>query len=157
MILKGRDFIDLADFSREEINYLLQLAKELKAKQKAGIPHEILKGKNLAMIFQKSSTRTRVSFEVAMYQLGGLAMFLNKNDLQMGRGEPIEDTARVLARFSDGILIRTFSHQEVLDLARFSSVPVINGLTDDHHPTQVMADLLTIWEHKGTLAGLKIV
>lgn len=156
MNLKGRDFITLADFSREEIWYLLELAKDLKAKQKGHVPHELLKGKTLAMIFQKSSTRTRVSFEVAMYHLGGMAMFLSKNDLQIGRGEPIQDTARVLARYADGILIRTFSHQEVLDLARFADVPVINGLTDDYHPTQVLADLLTIWEHKGTLAGLKL-
>lgn len=108
------------------------------------------------MIFQKASTRTRVSFETAMFHLGGLAMFLSKNDLQMGRGEPIEDTARVLSRYVDGILIRTYSHQEVLDLARYADVPVINGLTDDFHPTQALADLLTIWEHKDTLAGLKL-
>ncbi|MGI6607203.1 MAG: ornithine carbamoyltransferase [Peptococcia bacterium] len=154
--LKGRDFLTLADFSREEIWYLLELAKDLKMKQKAGIPHEILKGKTLAMIFQKASTRTRVSFEAAMFHLGGMAMFLSKNELQMGRGEPIEDTARVLARFVDGILIRTYSHQEVLDLAKYADVPVINGLTDDFHPTQALADLLTIWEHKGTIAGLKL-
>lgn len=154
--LKGRDFLTLADFSREEIWYLLELAKDLKMKQKAGIPHEILKGKTLAMIFQKASTRTRVSFEAAMFHLGGMAMFLSKSELQMGRGEPIEDTARVLARFVDGILIRTYSHQEVLDLAKYADVPVINGLTDDFHPTQALADLLTIWEHKGTIAGLKL-
>ncbi|MCR4442697.1 MAG: ornithine carbamoyltransferase [Peptococcaceae bacterium] len=156
MDLKGRDFISLADFSRQEIWYLLELARDLKDKQKKGIPHRLLEGKTLAMIFQKASTRTRVSFEVAMYHLGGLAMFLSKNDLQIGRGEPIQDTARVLARYCDGILIRTFSHQEVLDLARYSDVPVINGLTDDFHPTQVLADLLTIWEHKGDLNGLKL-
>lgn len=156
MNLKGRDYLTLADFSREEIWYLLQLAKDLKEKQKAGISHEMLKRKTLAMIFQKSSTRTRVSFEVAMYHLGGLGMFLSKNDLQIGRGEPIQDTARVLARYVDGILIRTFLHQEVLDLAKYADVPVINGLTDDYHPTQALADLLTIWEHKERLEGLKL-
>lgn len=156
MNLKGRDFITLADFSREEIWYLLELAKDLKSKQKKGIPHKLSQGKTLAMIFQKASTRTRVSFEVAMFQLGGLGMFLSKNDLQIGRGEPIEDTARVLASYCDGILIRTFAHQEVLDLAKHANVPVINGLTDDYHPTQVLADLLTIWEHKGQLEGLKL-
>jgi len=156
MNLKGRDFITLADFSREEIWFLLELAKELKDKQKRGIPHQLLAGKTLAMIFQKASTRTRVSFEAAMFHLGGLGMFLSKNDLQIGRGEPIQDTARVLARYCDGILIRTFAHQEVLDLAEYANVPVINGLTDDYHPTQVLADLLTIWEHKGQLDGLKL-
>jgi len=156
MNLKGRDFITLADFSREEIWYLLELAKDLKNKQKQGISHQLLQGKTLAMIFQKASTRTRVSFEVAMFHLGGLGMFLSKNDLQIGRGEPIEDTARVLASYCDGILIRTFAHQEVLDLAKYAAVPVINGLTDDYHPTQVLADLLTIWEHKGQLEGLKL-
>lgn len=156
MNLKGRDFLTLADFSKEEIWYLLELAKDLKDKQKRGIPHRLLEGKTLGMIFQKASTRTRVSFEAAMYHLGGLGMFLSKNDLQIGRGEPIEDTARVLARYCDGILIRTFAHQEVLDLAKYSDVPVINGLTDDYHPTQVLADLLTIWEHKGAIEGLKL-
>lgn len=154
--LKGRDYLTLADFSREEIWYLLELARDLKKKQKSGITHELLKGKTLAMIFQKASTRTRVSFETAMFHLGGLGMFLSKNELQMGRGEPIEDTARVLARYVDAILIRTYSHQEVLDLAKYADVPVINGLTDDFHPTQALADLLTILEHKGTLAGLKL-
>lgn len=156
MNLKGRDYITLADYSSQEIWYLLELARDLKEKQKKGIPHKYLDGKTLGMIFQKASTRTRVSFEAAMYHLGGLGMFLSKNDLQIGRGEPIQDTARVLARYCDGILIRTFSHQEVLDLAQYADVPVINGLTDDYHPTQALADLLTIWEHKGTLAGLKL-
>lgn len=156
MDLKGRDFISLADYTYDEIWYLLKLAKELKEKQKKGIEHKYLTGKTLAMIFQKASTRTRVSFEAAMYHLGGLGMFLSKNDLQIGRGEPIQDTARVLARYCDGILIRTFSHQEVLDLAYYADVPVINGLTDDYHPTQVLADLLTVWEHKGTIEGLKL-
>lgn len=156
MNLKGRDYLTLADFTQEEILYLLELAKDLKAKQKTAVPHEFLKGKTLAMIFQKASTRTRVSFEAAMYHLGGLGMFLSKNDLQIGRGEPIQDTARVLDRYVDGILIRTFSHQEVEYLAEYSKVPVINGLTDDYHPTQALADLLTIWEHKGTIAGIKL-
>lgn len=156
MDLKGRDFITLAEFSREEIWHLLELAKDLKDKQKRGIPHQLLAGKTLAMIFQKASTRTRVSFETAMFHLGGLGMFLSKNDLQIGRGEPISDTARVLAGYCDGILIRTFAHQEVLDLAKYADVPVINGLTDDYHPTQVLADLLTIWEHKGVIEGLKL-
>lgn len=154
--LKGRDFITLADYSSEEIWHLLELARELKGKQKKGIPHKLLEQKTLAMIFQKASTRTRVSFEAAMYHLGGLAMFLSKNDLQIGRGEPVKDTARVLARYCDGILIRTYGHQEVLDLADYADVPVINGLTDDYHPTQALADLLTIWEHKGALAGIKL-
>lgn len=157
MDLKGRDFIELADFTTEEIWYLLELARDLKDKHKKGIPHKLLEGKTLAMIFQKASTRTRVSFEAAMFHLGGHAMFLSKNDLQIGRGEPIQDTARVLARYCEGILIRTFAHQEVLDLAKYADVPVINGLTDDYHPTQVLADLLTIWEYKGKLEGLKLV
>jgi len=156
MNLKGRDYITLADFTTEELWYLLELARELKEKQKKGIGHKLLDGKTLGMIFQKASTRTRVSFEAAMYHLGGLGMFLSKNDLQIGRGEPIEDTARVLSRYCDGILIRTFQHQEVLDLAKYADVPVINGLSDDFHPTQALADMLTIWEHKGTLAGIKL-
>ena len=156
MDLKGRDFLPLADFNREEIWYLLELARDLKKKQKEGIPHQELKGKTLGMIFQKASTRTRVSFEAAMFHLGGLGMFLSKNDLQMGRGEPIEDTAGVLSRYVDGILIRTYSHQEVLELAKYADVPVINGLTDDFHPTQALADLLTIWENFETLEGLKL-
>lgn len=156
MNLKGRDYITLADFTTEELWYLLELARELKEKQKKGIGHKLLDGKTLGMIFQKASTRTRVSFEAAMYHLGGLGMFLSKNDLQIGRGEPIEDTARVLSRYCDGILIRTFQHQEVLDLAKYADVPVINGLSDDFHPTQALADMLTIWEHKGTLAGIRL-
>lgn len=156
MNLKGRDFLNLADYTREELWYLLRLARDLKDKQKAGVTHQYLQGKTLAMIFQKASTRTRVSFEAAMYHLGGLGMFLSKNDLQIGRGEPIQDTARVLARYCDAILIRTFAHQEVLDLAHYAHVPVINGLSDDHHPTQILADLLTIWEHKGVIEGLKM-
>ena len=155
MNLKGRDFLTLKDFSSEEINYLVDLGLDLKAKLKAGTPTPLLSGKSLGMIFQKSSTRTRVSFEVGMYQLGGQALFLSSHDLQIDRGEPIEDTARVLSRFLDGILIRTYSHKMVEELAKYSDVPVINGLTDDFHPTQVIADLITIKEHKGTNKGLK--
>ncbi|MFZ3101375.1 MAG: ornithine carbamoyltransferase [Desulfitobacteriaceae bacterium] len=152
----GRDYICLRDFTPEQIRYMLEVARKLKAERKAGIPHPILQGKSLAMIFTKSSTRTRVAFEVGIYQLGGQALFLSSRDIQLGRGEPIADTARVLSRMADGIMIRTFSHQEVLDLAEHATIPVINGLTDLLHPTQVLADLLTIQEHKGRLAGLKM-
>ena len=150
-----KHLLKLSDWSKEEIWDTLQLAIELKEQNKKGIEHHLLKGKTLGMIFQKSSTRTRVSFEVGMYQLGGQALFLSSHDLQIDRGEPIEDTARVLSRFLDGILIRTYSHKMVEDLAKYSDVPVINGLTDDFHPTQVIADLITIKEHKGTNKGLK--
>ena len=155
MSLKGRDFLTLKDFTRQEIEEMVNLGIDLKAKQKAGIPTPILEGKTLGMIFQKSSTRTRVSFEVGMYQLGGSALFLSTNDLQIGRGEPIKDTARVLSRYLDGIMIRTYSHADVEELAEYADIPVINGLTDDYHPTQVIADLITIQEHKGKLAGIK--
>lgn len=144
------------DFSQEEIAYMLKVAADLKRERKEGILHPHLQGKTLAMMFTKSSTRTRVAFEVGMYQLGGQALFLSSRDIQLGRGESIADTARVLSRMVDGIMIRTFSHQEVLDLAEYAAVPVINGLTDLLHPTQVLADLLTIREHKGELAGLKL-
>lgn len=153
---RGRDFISLNNFTAEEISQMIDVAVELKAEKKAGIPHPILQGKTLAMIFTKSSTRTRVSFEVGIYELGGSGLFLSSRDIQIGRGEPIEDTARVLSRMVDGIMIRTFSHQEVLDLARYSSAPVINGLSDYLHPTQVLADLMTIKEYKGRLQGLKL-
>ena len=155
MSLKGRDFLTLKDFSRQEIEEMVNLGIDLKAKQKAGIPTPILAGKTLGMIFQKSSTRTRVSFEVGMYQLGGSALFLSTNDLQIGRGEPIKDTARVLSRYLDGIMIRTYSHADVEELAEYADIPVINGLTDDYHPTQIIADLITIQEHKGKLEGIK--
>lgn len=155
-LFKGRDFISLHDFSQEELSLFLDVAKDLKAEQKAGHPHPILQGKTLGMIFTKSSTRTRVSFEVGMYQLGGHALFLSGRDIQLGRGEPISDTARVLSRMVDGIMIRTFSHQEVLELAEYASIPIINGLTDLLHPCQVLADLMTIQEHKGRLEGLKM-
>lgn len=155
MSLKGKDFLTLKDFTGQEILDMVNLGIDLKAKLKAGIPTPILAGKSLGMIFQKSSTRTRVSFEVGMYQLGGQALFLSSNDLQIGRGEPIQDTARVLSRYLDAILIRTYSHQEVEQLAQYADIPVINGLTDDFHPTQVIADLITIQEHKGHLQGIK--
>ncbi len=155
MSLKGKDFLTLKDFTGQEIIDMVQLGIDLKAKLKAGIPTPILAGKSLGMIFQKSSTRTRVSFEVGMYQLGGQALFLSSNDLQIGRGEPIQDTARVLSRYLDAILIRTYSHEEVEKLAKYADIPVINGLTDDYHPTQVIADMITIQEHKGHLKGIK--
>lgn len=154
--LKGRDFLDLEDFTGEELQYLLDYAIELKRKQKAGEVYQPLKGKTLGMIFEKSSTRTRVSFEVGMYQLGGHPLFLSRNDLQIGRGEPIADTAQVLSRYVDGIMIRTFAHTTLTDLAKYASVPVINALTDWSHPCQAMADYQTVLEHKGKLAGLKI-
>jgi len=132
------------------------LADQLKQEKKAGIPHPHLAGKTLGMIFQKSSTRTRVSFEVGMYQLGGSALFLSSNDLQIGRGEPVQDTARVLSRYLDGIMIRTFAQAEVEALAEYGSIPIINGLTDYAHPCQVLADLMTIREHKGKTDGLKL-
>lgn len=153
--LRGRDFISIHDFSREEIAYMLEVGAELKRMQKKGIPHQCLAGKTLGMIFQKSSTRTRVAFEVGMYQLGGHALFLSPRDIQIGRGESVPDTARVLSRMLDGIMIRTFAHEEVLELAKWADIPVINGLTDLLHPTQVIGDLMTIKEHKGELKGLK--
>ncbi len=149
-------FISIHDITVDEFHHLLDLGSKLKAEQKAGIEHPILKGKVLGMIFTKSSTRTRVSFETGMYQLGGYPIFLSSNDIQLGRGESIYDTANVMSRFVDGIMIRTYAHQDVLDLAEFGSVPVINGLTDLLHPCQVMADMMTIYEHKGKLEGLKM-
>lgn len=150
-----KHLLKLGDLSAEEITDILNLADQLKYEQKHGVPHNHLAGKTLGMIFQKSSTRTRVSFEVGMYQLGGSALFLSSNDLQIGRGEPVQDTARVLSRYLNGIMIRTFAQQEVEDLAKYGSIPVINGLTDYAHPCQVLADLMTIREHKGKLKGLK--
>ena len=151
-----KDFISLHDCSQEEVSALLELALKLKKEQKAGIAHPILKGKTLGMIFTKPSTRTRVSFEVGMVQLGGYPMFLSSHDIQLGRGESIYDTAKVLERFLDGIMIRTFAHQDVLDLAEYADIPVINALTDLLHPCQVLADLQTVYEHKGKLEGLKL-
>ena len=156
-MLKGKDMLSIHDLSVDEVQEILALAKELKAKQKAGVPHEILKGKTLGMICEKSSTRTRVSFETGMYQLGGQALFLSNRDLQLGRGEPIRDTARVLSRYLDGIMIRTFGHDRVEELAKWADIPVINALTDLLHPCQVLTDLLTIEEYKGkNLKGLKM-
>lgn len=154
--MKGRDFIGLVDYTAEEIQYLIDLAIDLKKKQKAGEVYQPLKGKTLGMIFEKSSTRTRVSFEVGMYQLGGHALFLSRNDLQIGRGETIWDTAQTMSRYLDGIMIRTFAHRTVIDLARGATVPVINGLTDLSHPCQALADYQTLYEHKGRLKGLKL-
>lgn len=148
--------ISLNDLTCEEINELIDLAIKLKKDNKEGKTHHYLKGQSLGMIFSKSSTRTRVSFEVGMYQLGGQALFLSSNDIQLGRGEPISDTAQVLSRFLDGIMIRTFKHSDVIELAERGSIPIINGLTDDEHPCQVLADLQTIYEHKGVLKGLKL-
>ena len=152
-----KHYIDFyRDLSIDDLKNILELAEDLKKKTKAGIPHPLLQGKTLGMIFSKSSTRTRVAFEVAMYQLGGHALFLSANDIQLGRGETVSDTAQVLSRMLDGIMIRTFAHKDVEDLAKYGSIPIINGLTDDQHPTQVLAGLLTIKEHKGTLKGLKL-
>jgi len=151
-----KHLLKLGDLTTEQIMGILNLADQLKYEQKHGISHPILAGKTLGMIFQKSSTRTRVSFEVGMYQLGGNALFLSSRDLQIGRGEPIQDTARVLSRYLDGIMIRTFAQQEVEDLAKYGSIPIINGLTDYAHPCQVLADLMTIRERKGSFKGLKL-
>lgn len=148
--------LKLMDLSTNEINEILELADKLKAEKKKGVEHHLLKGKTLGMIFSKSSTRTRVSFEVGMYDLGGSALFLSARDLQIGRGEPVQDTARVLSRYLDGIMIRTFAQKEVEDLATYGSIPIINGLTDYCHPCQVLADLMTIREYKGKLKGLKL-
>lgn len=151
-----KDLISLMDLSQQEISDLISFAKELKADNKVGRKHHLLEGKTLGMIFTKSSTRTRVSFEVGMYQLGGQALFLSSNDIQLGRGESIYDTANVLSRFLDGIMIRTFKHSDVTELAANATIPVINGLTDLLHPCQVLADLLTISEYKGELKGRKL-
>ncbi|MBR5452673.1 MAG: ornithine carbamoyltransferase [Clostridia bacterium] len=150
-----KDLLKMADLSREEIESILDLASQLKFERKNGIEHKLLAGKTLGMIFQKSSTRTRVSFETGIYQLGGQGLFLSSRDLQIGRGEPIEDTARVLSRYLDGIMIRTFDQEEVETLAKYSDIPIINGLTDYSHPCQILADLLTIREFKGKLDGLR--
>lgn len=153
---KGRDLLTLAQYSGAEINTILDTALKLKKMQKDGIATPYLQGKTLGMIFQKSSTRTRVSFEVGMYQLGGHALFLSSKDIQLGRGETVADTARVLSRYVDGIMIRTYAQAEIEELAQYADIPVINGLTDLTHPCQILADLLTILEHKGKLAGLKL-
>lgn len=151
-----KHLLKLSDLSKEEIAQILNLADQLKYDRKNNIEHKYLKGKSLGMIFEKSSTRTRVSFEVGMHDLGGHPLFLSSSDLQIGRGEPVCDTARVLSRMLDGIMIRTFDQKEVEDLAKYGSIPVINGLTDYCHPCQVLADLMTIREHKSVLEGLKL-
>ena len=148
--------LKLMDLSSKQILEILNLADQLKFEKKNGITHHLLKGKTLGMIFSKSSTRTRVSFEVGMYDLGGSALFLSSRDLQIGRGEPVQDTARVLSRYLDGIMIRTFEQKEVEDLATYGSIPIINGLTDYCHPCQVLADLMTIREYKGGFTGTKL-
>ena len=151
-----KHLLKLQDLTAEEITQILNLADQLKFEKKNKIEHHLLKGKTLGMIFQKSSTRTRVSFEVGMYDLGGSALFLSSNDLQIGRGEPVEDTARVMSGYLDGIMIRTYSQKEVEVLAEMGSIPIINGLTDYCHPCQVLADLMTIREHKRTIEGNKL-
>lgn len=151
-----KHLLKMMDLTKEEIIELLNLADQLKYENKHNIQHKRLDGKTLGMIFQKSSTRTRVSFEVGMYQLGGHALFLSSNDLQIGRGEPTEDTARVLSRYCDGLMIRTYKQKEVEDFAECGTIPVINGLTDFAHPCQILADLMTIREYKGTFDGLKL-
>ncbi|MEW6487075.1 MAG: ornithine carbamoyltransferase [Thermodesulfobacteriota bacterium] len=150
-----RHFLRLTDSTREELLAILALARDLKTRQARGEPHRLLEGKTLAMLFEKSSTRTRVSFEVGMFQLGGQALFLSPRDTQIGRGEPVQDTARVLSRYVDAVMVRTFSQDLLEELARWSNVPVINGLTDLYHPCQVMADLLTVLERRGSLEGLR--
>ncbi|PJA99072.1 MAG: ornithine carbamoyltransferase [Ignavibacteriales bacterium CG_4_9_14_3_um_filter_30_11] len=154
--MKGKSLISINDLTLEEINWIFDLCKELKEKQKKGIPHKLLEGKTLGMIFSKPSTRTRISFEVGIYQLGGTGLYFNQNDLQLKKSENISDTAKVLSRYLNGIMIRTFDHQDVLDLAAYSSIPVINGLTDLLHPCQVLTDLYTILERKDILKGLKL-
>lgn len=151
-----KHLLKLLDLDRTDIFSILNLADQLKYEKKHNIAHRHLEGKTLGMIFQKSSTRTRVSFETGMYQLGGNALFLSSNDLQIGRGESVKDTARVLSRYLDGIMIRTFAQQDVEDLATYGSIPIINGLTDFCHPCQVLADLMTIREYKGSFDGLKL-
>ena len=157
MKLKHKDLLCIHDLSTEEVLLILDVAKKLKKMQKLGVPHEFCKGKTLAMMFSKASTRTRVSFETGFHQLGGHAIYLNDRDSQIGRGEPIRDTARVLSRMVDGIMIRTFSHDSVIELAEYASIPVINGLTDLLHPCQALTDLLTIEEQLGSLKGRKLV
>lgn len=151
-----KHLLKMLDLTSEEVIGILNLADQLKYEQKHGIPHKLLEGKSLGLIFEKASTRTRVSFEVGMYQLGGQPIFLSSKDMQIGRGEPVQDTARVLSRYLDGIMIRTFEQKEVEDLASYGTIPIINGLTDFCHPCQILADLMTIREFKGKLDGLKM-
>ena len=152
----NKDLTKMMDLSKQDILDILRLADQMKYDLKHNKPHQVLQGKTLAMIFQKASTRTRVSFETGMYQLGGQALFLTANDLQIGRGEPIEDTARVLSRYVDGIMIRTYKQEEVEELAKWASIPVINGLTDFAHPCQILADLMTVRERFSTLEGVRL-
>ena len=151
-----KHLLKMLDLSAQEITGILNLADQLKYEKKHGIAHPRLAEKTLGMIFQKASTRTRVSFEAGMYQLGGLPIFLSASDMQIGRGEPVQDTARVLSRYLDGIMIRTYAQKEVENLAEYGSIPIINGLTDFSHPCQVLADLMTVREYKGQLDGLKM-
>lgn len=151
-----RHFLRLTDLSPTELRGLLKRASELKIMQRQRVPHEFMKNRTLAMIFEKSSTRTRVSFETAMTQMGGGSIFLSPNDTQLGRGEPIEDTARVLSEMVDAIMVRTFAHSKIERLAQFSRIPVINALTDDHHPCQLLADMQTYFEHRGDIAGKSV-
>src|SRR5919201_1107648 len=155
--LKGRSFTKVADWGRDELVEVLDLADELKRLHQAGEEHHLLPGRTLGMIFQKPSTRTRVSFEVGMYQLGGLALYLSASDLQLGRGETIKDTAHVLSRYLDAIMIRTYDQADVEELAEHASIPVINGLTDSSHPCQALADAMTIRERFGRLEGVRVV
>lgn len=155
-IFNQKHLLCLQDYSKDEIYQVLSLALKLKDMQKLNIPHPLLKGKTLAMIFTKSSTRTRVSFEVGIHQLGGYGLFLSSGDIQLGRGETIEDTAKVLSRYVDGIMIRTYEQSDVVELAKYGTIPIINGLTDSYHPCQILADLLTIYEAKRKLSGLKL-
>ncbi len=154
--MKGKSLISINDLALDEINAIFDLSADLKKKLKNGIPHKHLEGQTLGMIFSKPSTRTRVSFETGIYQLGGIGLYFGPTDLQLKRSENISDTAKVLSRYLEGIMIRTFDHQDVIDLARYGSIPVINGLTDLLHPCQVLADLFTILENKGKLKGLKL-
>ena len=156
MGIEAKDLLSVHDLSTTDVKEILDLAKKLKAQQKNGEQHHLLKGKTLGMIFQKASTRTRVSFEVGMWQLGGSALFLNANDLQIGRGELVKDTARVLSRYVDGIMIRTASQNEVIEMAKYATVPVINALTEMMHPCQALTDIFTVMEYKGKLQGLKM-
>lgn len=151
----SRHFLALHDYNEIELYSMLTLARELKEKQKQGVPHKLLDGKTVALIFEKASTRTRVSFEVGVFQLGGHGLFLSSGTSQMGRGEPIKDTARCMARYCDGVMIRTYGQEIVEEFAKYSDVPVINGLTDMFHPCQIMADIMTVIEHKGGYEGLK--
>src|SRR3990172_6172282 len=154
--MKGKDLISIHDLTLEEVNQIFEVSKTLKQKQLTGESHRVLEGKTLGMIFTKPSTRTRISFETGIYQLGGIGMYFGPNDLQLGRSESISDTAKVLSPYLSSIMIRTFAHQDVIDLAKYASIPIINGLTDLLHPCQVLADLFTIIEKKGKLKGLKL-